>query len=255
MRNFILFGVLVISVLRGAEALAVPDEIEVYTDDINAPGEFAVESHINYAITGTQMPAYPGQMPSNHVLQITPEFSYGLTKSLEAGLYVPFAFASEGNSYFNDFRARLKYIAPRQGEEKLFYGLNLEAGSAPLRTSPSSPLMEFRPIIGYRAEQWLLSFNPILSIALANNASNQPQFAPSLKWTHSANNEVYAGLEYYGEYGAWNNVLPENQLSHTVYAVVDVATHALEANFGIGHGFVNAADAWVVKAIVALPFK
>jgi hypothetical protein len=255
MRNIILFGVLVICVLRGAEALAAPDEIEVYTDEINAPGEFAVEQHINYVITGTQTADYAGQMPSNHVLQITPEFSYGLTKNLEAGLYVPFAFAADGNSYFNDFRVRLKYMASRQNDEKLFYGLNVETGTAPLRTSESSPLMELRPIIGYRAEQWLLSFNPNLNLALANNAGNQPTFKPGLKWTHSVNNVLHAGMEYYGEYGELNNLLPQSQLSHTVFAVIEVATPALDANFGIGHGFVNASDAWVVKAIIALPFK
>jgi hypothetical protein len=248
-------GLWAICVIHGSDVLAAPDGIEVYTDDINAPGEFAVESHINYAITGTQIPAYPGQLPSNHVLQLMPEFSYGLTQTLEAGLYVPFALAPDGNSYFNDFRVRLKYIAPRQSEEKMFYGVNVEVGNAPLRTSQSASMMEIKPIIGYRAEQWLLSFNPNLSIALSTNVSNQPQFAPALKWGHSVNAGLQAGLEYYGEYGALNNLLPESQLSHTVYAVVDVTTQTLDANFGIGHGYVNASDTWVAKAIIGFPFK
>jgi hypothetical protein len=255
LRRGILFFLLATCALSSADTFAAPDEIAVYADEINAPGEFAVEQHVNYSITGTQTPAYSGQMPSNHVLQVTPEFTYGLSKNLEAGLYVPFAFASDGNSYFNDFRVRLKYIASRQGEEKLFYGLNVETGSAPLRTSEASTLMELRPIIGYRTEQWLLSFNPNLNFALSNGANYQPTLKPGLKWTHSVSNELHAGVEYYGEYGALNNLLPESQLSHSVFAVVDVATHALDANFGIGHGFVNATDAWVIKAIIALPFN
>jgi len=254
-RDRLIAVLLAICMMQVPESLAAPDEIEVYTDDINAPGEFAVESHINYAITGTQTPAYPGQLPSNHVLQIMPEFSYGLTQTLEAGLYAPFAFAPDGNSYFNDFRVRLKYIAPRQSEEKMFYGVNVEAGAASLRTSQSASVMEIKPIIGYRAEQWLVSFNPNLSIALSNNVSNQPQFAPALKWAHSVNAGLQAGLEYYGEYGALNNLLPESQLSHTVYAVADVTTQTLDANFGIGHGYVNASDTWVAKAIIGFPFK
>ncbi len=255
MRNCMTAGLWAVCVMHGSDVLAAPDEIEVYTDDINAPGEFAVESHVNYAITGTQTPAYQGQLPSNHVLQLMSELSYGLTQTLEAGLYVPFAFAPDGNSYFNEFRMRLKYIAPHQSDEKIFYGVNVEAGTAPLRTSQSASVMEIKPIIGYRAEQWLLSFNPNLGAALSSNVSNQPQFEPALKWLHNVDKEWQAGLEYYGAYGALNNFLPESQLSHTVYAIVDVTTQTLDANFGIGHGFVNATDTWVAKAIIGFSFK
>ncbi len=241
--------------LHGAEPLAAPDEIQVYTEELNRPGEFGLEQHINYTIDGQRTPDYPGQMPPRHVLQLTPEFSYGLTDTLEAGLYVPVAITGSGDTFFNGLRARLKYIAPRQADQNLFYGLNLEIGRDTRRTSDSLSGMEIRPIIGYRDERWLVSFNPILHLGLAANVSHQPQFSPALKLTHRVNEGIRAGMEYYGEYGSLSHMPPGNQLGHTLYAVADVDTRGWVVNCGIGRGLANTPDVWVAKAIVALPLR
>lgn len=232
---------------------AAPDEIQVYTGELNRPGEFGLEQHLNYTIRGQQTPDYPGQIPSHHVTQITPEFSYGLTDTFEAGLYMPFAVTAAGDSFLNGLRVRLKYIAPQADSEQLFYGLNVEVGRDSYRTSESLSGMELRPIIGYRDARWLVSFNPIFNMALAANVSRQPQFEPALKLTRSMSGAVRGGVEYYGEYGPLNHMLPGDQRAHTLYAVVDVEAQGLDINFGIGRGYVNAPDDWVMKAIVALP--
>lgn len=250
MRRFL--SVLLLA-LCATGAWATPDEIQVYTEELNKPGEFGLEQHLNYTIKGQQTAEYPGQMTSHHVTQITPEFSYGLTDMLEAGLYVPFAITSAGDTFLNGLRVRLKYIAPRQDDEKVFYGLNVEIGRDSHRTSESLSGMELRPIIGYRDTQWLVSFNPILNMALSSSVSRQPQFEPALKLTHRLSQAARGGLEYYGEYGPLNHMLPSDQRAHTAYAVVDVETDDLDINFGIGRGYVNAADDWVMKAIIALP--
>ena len=254
-RNFLLISALALCLIRAADALGAPDEIQVYTEEMNDPGKFGLEQHLNYTIRGTQTPDYPGQMVSHHATQITPELSYGITRNLEAGLYLPFAFTPNGGAFLNGLRLRLKYIAPRQADAACFYGMNVEIGRNSLRISESKSAMEFRPIIGYHDSKWRVSFNPILNMALAANVSRQPQFKPALKLTHSAGEGVHVGLEYYGEYGPLNHILPGNQRGHTLYAVVDVEAHGLDFNFGIGRGFVNAADAWVVKGIIALPFE
>lgn len=239
----------------GTSAFAAPDEIQVYTEETNDPGQFGLEQHLNYTIEGARTPEYPGQMTPHHVMQITPEFSYGITRSLEAGLYVPFAITPAGDTFLNGLRARLKYIAPRQSDEDMFYGLNVEIGRDTLRTSDSISGMEIRPIIGIRNAAWLVSFNPILTLGLAANASHQPQFEPALKLTHSMGEGLRGGFEYYGTYGSLSHPLPSNQRAHSVYAVADVVKGGYDVNFGIGRGFANSADTWVAKAIVALPFE
>lgn len=253
MRFFILLACVIV-LMHGAAVRAAPDEIEVYTEDINAPGEFGLEQHLNYAINGAKVPDYPGQMISHHVMRITPEFSYGLSKTLEAGLYIPFALTPDGNFFLNAMRLRLKYIAPRQEADTMFYGLNVELSRDSLRTSESLSSLELRPIVGYRDAQWLVSFNPILNTALAANVNHQVQFEPALKVAHRAGEEVWGGVEYYGTYGALSHVLPSSQRGHVVYAVIDTKSHGSDINFGIGRGF-NAGDVWVVKAIIELPLN
>ncbi len=255
MRSFLLFGALAICVVRGADALAAPDEIQVYTEELNAPGKFGLEQHVNYVIKGTQTPDYPGQMTTNHVAQVTSEFSYGITRDLEAGLYLPLAFAPGGNTFFNGLRVRLKYIAPRRDDENLFYGINVEVGRNSSRISDSISTMELKPIIGYRDAQWLFSFNPNLNMGFVAKVSHQPNLEPALKLTHSMDEGVRGGFEYYGVYGSLSHLLPSNQREHTLFAVVDVDRSGFDFNFGIGRGFVNAVDTWVMKGIFAIPFE
>ncbi|MEW5904313.1 MAG: hypothetical protein AB1722_08235 [Pseudomonadota bacterium] len=237
------------------QAWAAPDEIQVYTEELNQPGEFGLEQHLNYSLDGQRSADYPGQMPPHHVLQATPEFSYGLSDTLEAGLYVPFAFTPGGDAFLNGLRLRLKYIAPRMAGQRSFYGLNVEVGRDTNRTSDSLTGMELRPIVGYRDARWLVSFNPILNLGLADGVSHRPLFEPALKLTHRVNEAMRGGMEYYGEYGPLNGMLPGAQRVHTLYAVLDVETAALDLNLGLGRGNANATDKWVAKAIIALPLE
>jgi len=236
-------------------AIAAPDEIQVYTEEMNDPGKFGLELHTNYVIEGAKEASYEGEMPSHHLLQVTPEFSYGVTKTLEAGLYVPVAVSPDGNAYGNGLRFRLKFIAPREEGEPFFWGLNGELGYSARRASQSDWGMELRPIIGRRTENWLVSFNPIVNMDLSNNLSREPKFEPALKLTRKAGEGINAGLEYYGEYGPIHHLLPANERSHYLYVVTDVEKKGFDVNFGIGRGFVNATDTWVAKAIIAFPFK
>ena len=236
-------------------AVAVPDEVGVYIDEVSKPGQYGLELHLNRSIKGVQTPGYPGQMPPHHVTQVTPEFFYGISNELEAGLYLPVAFSPSGNAYLNGLRLRLKYLAPRQEGEAFFWGLNGEAGYAALRTSESTAIAELRPIVGYHGKDWLVSFNPILKMALSNNVSRQPQFEPALKLTHRVAEGVQAGAEYYGEYGPLRRFVPANERSHMLYAVADIERKDFDINLGVGRGFVNASDRWVIKGVVSLPFN
>lgn len=241
--------------LAAPAALAAPDEIQVYTEEMDDPGELGLELHVNYAIKGAREPGYAGEMPGHHLLQVTPEFSYGITKTLEAGLYVPFAMAPDGNLYNNGLRLRLKFIAPHEEKNYFFWGLNGELGYRTRRVSESYWGLEIRPILGYRSEDWLVSFNPIVNMDLSNNVSRAPNFEPGLKVTREAMEGLNAGFEYYGEYGPLRDPLPADQRAHSLYAVMDVEKGDLDVNFGIGRGIGENPDKWVAKAIIAFPFK
>lgn len=237
-------------------ASAAPDEIQVYTEEMDDPGEFGLELHLNYVPKGRREASYPGEIASEHRVQVTPEFSYGLTKNLEAGLYLPFSYsAKDGELHGNGMRFRLKFIAPRDSDHGFYWGLNGEYGWSAHRVSESHLGLELRPIIGYHDDDWQISFNPILDTDLSTNASRQPKFEPALKVTHTVFEGLNAGLEYYGEYGPVRHMLPTSERTHYLYGVVDVDMHGFDMNFGIGRGIKNAEDQWVVKAIIAFPFN
>ncbi len=241
--------------LASPGAIAAPDEIQVYTEEMNDPEQYGLELHVNYALKGAKEPSFEGEMQSHHRLQVTPEFSYGLTKTLEAGLYLPAALSSDGNLYGNGVRFRLKYIAPRDAGTRLFWGLNAELGYSTRRGSDSRMGLELRPIIGYRDQHWLISFNPILDTDLSSNVSNEPKFEPALKLARKTAEGVHAGLEYYGEYGPIQHPLPAAERAHYLYAVMDLEAKGFDINFGLGRGMQNASDQWIAKAIISFPFK
>src|SRR5438309_8658327 len=91
----LLCGLILIPSIAGAE---LSDEIQVYTDDINAPGEFGLELHVNTTPKGRSTPDYPGEVTPQHGWRFTPEFSYGIAKDWEAGLYLPVSRDERGNT-------------------------------------------------------------------------------------------------------------------------------------------------------------
>lgn len=243
------------SALLMSAAVAAPDEIQVYTGEMDEPGEFGLELHLNWVPNGAKTPSYPGEKPAHNMLQVTPEFSYGVTKEWEAGLYVPFALAPDGNTYNNGLRGRMKFVREHEENSGFYWGFNTELGYSNRRASESYWGLELRPILGYDDGVWMASFNPILDLSLSSNSSHQPHFEPAFKVGRTVAEGLRAGFEYYGEYGPLAHIAPTEERSHYLFGVLDINRGDLDLNIGIGKGYQAATDHWVVKAIVALPFK
>lgn len=111
-----------------APAFAADEEIQVYMDEMNTPGHFGLDVHVNYVTSGDLLFDYPGQQQSLHRLRVTPEFSLGLTDDLELGGYLPLMTARDGELTVDGAKARLKFIAPRAAGQSWFWGLNFEIG-------------------------------------------------------------------------------------------------------------------------------
>lgn len=83
--------------IHGPLALAAADEIQVYLDDINAPGEAALELSLNYVPKDRRTPDYPGEIPPHHVFRVMPEISLGLAPNWDLGLYRQLQANPDGN--------------------------------------------------------------------------------------------------------------------------------------------------------------
>jgi hypothetical protein len=225
----------------------LPDEIQVYTDDLEAPGERGIELHVNTTPSGRTTPDYPGEVVPHHGIRITPEISWGLARNWDAGIYLPFVHSGDDATFFAGPRFRLKWLPlrPAEGTAGLFAGINWEVSFVQERFEQAGRTTEIRPIIGYRGERWLFSFNPILTADLAGEDKGVLMFAPALKLSRSFSHGTALGVEYYAELGRLSHFAPRDEQSHIVYAVLDTE----RVNFGIGYGLTSASDRWTIKAI------
>ena len=225
---------------------ALPDEIQVYTDDVTAPGEHGIELHVNTTPSGRSAPGYPGEIPARHGLRITPELSWGLVPDVDWGLYLPFVRSGEGTDYFAGPRFRLKWM-PLRGNPGYFAGVNGELSFVERRFEEARRIAEIRPIVGYRNDDWLFSVNPIVDVNLAAPQKDVLTFAPAFKIARSTGGGRAIGAEYYAELGRLSHFAPSGEQSHVLYLVLDTQ----KLNFGVGRGLNGASDRWTVKAIVS----
>jgi hypothetical protein len=234
----------------------LPDEIQVYTDDLDAPGEAGVELHVNTTPSGRSRPDFPGEVTPRHAVRITPEFSYGLTRTLEAGLYLPTVRAADGDYQLAGAKLRLKWVPVRPGGEDapgFFAGLNGELGRIDRKYEEGRTGYEVRTILGWRGEAWLLAANPIFTGALSADTSRKTNGTLALKVARRAMEGLAVGLEYYADYGPLSDPLPHDRQAHTLFAVFDYDRKGYGLNFGVGYGLGGAADRWTVKAILEIP--
>ena len=234
------------------------DEIQVYTDDINAPGKFGLELHLNTTLQGRGTPDYPGEITPQHGLRLTPEFSYGLSREFEAGLYLPGERTAAGAYYLAGTKLRLKWM-PVQPDGKTggwFCGLNGELSYLPRRFDLAQWGFELRTMIGYRSTAgWLLAVNPVLGWGLSGpGKSGRPEGELQLKAAWEIARGVSFGPEYYADFGQLGRALPAVEQDHNLYAAFDIDLKPWVLNVGLGRGLTSAADRWTLKFIFEIPW-
>jgi hypothetical protein len=235
---------------RPGTALAAGDEIQVYLDDLSAPGEIGLDLHLNYVLSGRAAPDWPGELPPRHLFLATPEFGFGVTRWFELGLYLPTAVAPDGSLYGNGVKVRAKVVPRRAEAGGFFWGWNVELGRVARRASEQQWTVELRPIAGWRAGRWLLAANPILGFAGGAPASSQAELEPAAKLGFQATRGLMIGLEHHAALGTVSALAARGGQQHGTFAVVDYEGHGLALNLGVGRGWTGVSDRWVVKAIV-----
>jgi hypothetical protein len=232
------------------------DEIQVYTDDINAPGQFGLELHVNTTPKGRSTPDYPGEVVPNRGLRVTPEFSWGLAPNWEAGLYVPASRDANGNTEFAGAKVRLKWlpVKPAEGEAGWFFGANGELSRLEQRFSESRTSAELRIMSGWRNADWLVAVNPVFGWSLSDGLrSGTADLSLGTKIARTVAHDVSVGIEYYADAGTTSRPTLRDQ-AQTLYGAIDAEFGGWSINFGVGRGLTRAADRLTVKTIVGVPF-
>jgi len=242
----------------GARA-AQQDEIQVYADEANKPGELTLQMHVNATPEGVKTPGFKGEYLTTQGIRVSPEFAYGVTKDIELGLYFPeVAVDRDGNWLFSGTKLRVKYLPLQPDEEKggYFAGGNLELSDLDRHLDQSRYQAELRLISGYRAPTWLIAFDPVFDWKLSDAvASGTPDFNYGIKATHRIAKGIDLGGEYYSDLGQIDRIRPWNKQDNRIYAIIDIDQKPLNINFGVGYGLTSASDRWTVKAIFDVPFS
>ena len=248
-------GAALIFVLRAGVALAVDqvhDEIQVYNAGIAEVGQWTYEQHLNFAAVGQTTPEFPGGFTSNHSLQGTPEFAYGITNWWEGGFYLPFAVTGTGEFLSDGAKIRSLFVIPNADKRNFFYGVNFELGYEMPQFSPTPWALEIRPIIGVRNKEWEFIVNPIVDVSFG--AAGEADFAPAARLARNLGEDRFIGLEYYSDFGKIGNFLPLQQQSQQLYAVTDFKVKEVDVELGVGYGFTPGSDRLILKAIIGYAF-
>jgi hypothetical protein len=237
----------------GGAARAQTDEIQVYTGDINAPGQFGVTLHNNYTPIGRTTPAFPHAIIPDHALNGVPEYAYGAADWLELGMYLPlYSVTRDGRFLIDGSKLRVLFAEPHAVERSFFYAVNFELSYNARHWATTHVDAEVRPIIGWRFGPVDLIFNPIVDVPFTGIGSLD--FAPAERVDFNFSRTWAVALEHYADYGAVRHFETVDRQEHALFAVVDYSGEPVDVEFGIGHGFTGASDPLILKLILTKSF-
>ena len=236
-------------------AFALPDELEVYTGETTDAGHFAADALSNYTISGPRKPE-PELRSSLHLLQFNADFSYGLTESSQVDLQV---FSSTGPTRSTKLDgARLEYmtvpIRPAEGADGLILGGLFEIGRLPRTISQNNLDGEVFLILGYQTGRWMFAANPEVDFKVSGNGPSQQGLGTKFKASYRTDQGYSVGVEHYGDVGQLRHIGPLSKQSQQTFAVVDLKAKGASVNLGVGRGWTDVAERWVLKAVVSFSF-
>jgi hypothetical protein len=232
---------------------AADEEIQVYEDDLSAPGQFGVDVHNNFVLSGKSLPSFAGEQPPRHVYRLTPEFYYGLSHTVELGLYLLSTRAAGEALHFDGPKLRLKYIPVHDPDRGFYWGVNLEIGRTTRRVSEQPWNGQLKGIVAWRGERWTWTANPNLDWSLS--AQGGPAvFGVDVKAAYGVTARTQLGLESYNELGPLRSLGPLGTYGKTLYAALDHDFGGVDLNAGIGRGLTSDADGWTVKFVIGTHF-
>ena len=245
---------LIFCLLLPAAGRAQIDEIQVYTGEINDPGQFSITLHNNYTVIGPTQPAFPGGIVPSHSLNGVPEYGLGITPWLELGAYLPlYTLTRNGRFLIDGTKLRALFVSPNAAERTFFYGVNFELSYNARHWAEARYAMEIRPIVGWRFGPVDLILNPIMDLPFHGGAKALT-FAPADRIAYNLSKTWTLAIEHYADYGGFANFEPLGQQSHALFGVIDYNADPFSVEFGVGHGFTTASEPSILKLMLVRTF-
>jgi hypothetical protein len=215
--------------------------------------------HLNYTARARRTPDYPGGQPPYRILRVMPEVVWGLAEKWNMGVHVPFSYnVNTRTGTLDGIKVRLHYLnqIEQSPDSALFYGANYEIAIYSKRITESRYNGEIRGILGVRRGDWKFTVNPIVNQALRTNPNGRAvEFEVFGQAMRSFGEDFAVGVEHYASLGRLSNPSFGSQSEQISYLVTDIKTKKhFDIHLGVGHGWNNATDTLVFKALIGLPF-
>lgn len=231
-------------------AVAQTDEIQVYNAEIAAPGTFNLTLHTNYTPEGLKAPSFPGGVTSNGSLNGVPEWAYGVSPWMEAGLYLPlYSLSRRGESQLDGFKLRALFVEPDAAKRSFFYGVNFEFSFNSKHWDASPYTSEIRPIIGWRFGKVDFIVNPILDNSY--KGLSRLDFAPETRLAYNISDRWAVAAEEYDDFGPLRGFQRPDHQSHELFVVMDFNGRPVNVEVGAGFGLTPSTDHFTLKLILS----
>ena len=234
-------------------AHAQTDEIQVYTGEINKPGEFSLTLHNNYTPSGRKEADFPGGVVPDHAWNGVPEYAYGVNEWWELGAYLPvYTVTRDGRAEFDSAKLRTLFAVPHAEDRTFFYAVNFELSYNARHWEPTRFSAEMRPIVGVRFGPIDLIINPIVDFSFEGLGSLD--IAPAERIAYNVSPLWAVAVEHYADYGQVRHIADANAQAQSLFGVIDYNGDPVQVEFGVGHGFTDASDDLVLKLMLTRVF-
>ncbi len=235
-------------------ASAADEEIEVYTDSLNAKHELGLDIHMNYVATGQPGIDYAGQEQSLHRFRVTPEFTYGLGHNIEVGAYVPLlTLSGDGQLRAQGAIARIKWIAPHKEGDGFFWGGNFEIGRVSSKLDENPWSAEVKGIAGVHKGPWTVAVNANINFKVEG-----PEPAPASlkllgKVSYRVSPKLAIGVESYHDIGEFKSLGHLDQNDQSSFIVMDTKLGKWNLHSGVGMGYGGNRDTLILLLGIGVP--
>jgi hypothetical protein len=231
-------------------ALAAPEEVQVYRDEVMPLHRFGLELNQSYVPAGPVEDIGPiGQVG---LYRFTPELNYGVAKDWEVGLLAE-TTVRDGAFDVHGIKAHTRWIAPRPEGQAWYLGFNAEVGWTDRHLEERPWTVELRAIAGWEGKRWVLAVNPTLETAADGRGGEPVAFEMQSKIGYRVSEGWLLGFEGYNAFGPVDRIATFGRESQIVYATADTEWRGIDLNFGVGKGLTEASDGWAIKAVIGIP--
>ncbi len=243
--------------LAGMVVLRAQDQFEIHVLEYEElePGEFTLETHLNYVGSGTR--TFEGSVaPTEDQLHVTYELTGGITSYASLGVMQLNAKLPGSGLQAAGWRLVPHFYVPARWRWPVDVGLVAEFGFEKAAWSADSRTVELVPILEKHLGRAEIDVNPEIGRALHGpDVDRGWDFGLAARVGYRATKRFTPTFEYYGEYGELSAFAPLRNQSQVVVPGGDFHLgKKIIWNVGVGFGLTSAGDRVVYKSRLEISF-